>query len=160
MERWLVATCLQQSRRLSNDALSIICYRKGSAATPYRARVEHPFHVTKNLFHHRKTRYRGLVKASCVQPVWPSMPKIACWLCAANLPRRGQTGTDPWRKKSPRHRCSGDFYGKVVVERVSGGCCDIHRVFGQCPFGAEGDVAVCQGKQGVIAAQANVVTRV
>ena len=28
-----------------------------------RARVEHPFHVIKNLFRHRKTRYRGLAKA-------------------------------------------------------------------------------------------------
>jgi IS5 family transposase len=27
-----------------------------------RARVEHPFHVIKNLFHYRKTRYRGLAK--------------------------------------------------------------------------------------------------
>lgn len=27
-----------------------------------RARVEHPFHVVKNLFRHRKTRYRGLAK--------------------------------------------------------------------------------------------------
>ena len=27
-----------------------------------RAKVEHPFHVIKNLFHHRKTRYRGLAK--------------------------------------------------------------------------------------------------
>ncbi len=27
-----------------------------------RARVEHPFHILKNLFHHRKTRYRGLAK--------------------------------------------------------------------------------------------------
>ena len=27
-----------------------------------RARVEHPFHVLKNLFRHRKTRYRGLAK--------------------------------------------------------------------------------------------------
>lgn len=27
-----------------------------------RARVEHPFHVVKNLFGHRKTRYRGLAK--------------------------------------------------------------------------------------------------
>lgn len=28
-----------------------------------RARVEHPFHIVKNLFRHRKTRYRGLAKA-------------------------------------------------------------------------------------------------
>jgi IS5 family transposase len=27
-----------------------------------RAKVEHPFHVMKNLFRHRKTRYRGLAK--------------------------------------------------------------------------------------------------
>lgn len=27
-----------------------------------RAKVEHPFHVVKNLFRHRKTRYRGLPK--------------------------------------------------------------------------------------------------
>ena len=27
-----------------------------------RAKVEHPFHVMKNLFHHRKARYRGLAK--------------------------------------------------------------------------------------------------
>jgi len=27
-----------------------------------RARVEHPFHIIKNLFRHRKTRYRGLAK--------------------------------------------------------------------------------------------------
>lgn len=27
-----------------------------------RAKVEHPFHVVKNLFRHRKARYRGLAK--------------------------------------------------------------------------------------------------
>ncbi|CDG83665.1 transposase, C-terminal [Janthinobacterium agaricidamnosum NBRC 102515 = DSM 9628] len=27
-----------------------------------RAKVEHPFHVIKNVFRHRKTRYRGLAK--------------------------------------------------------------------------------------------------
>jgi IS5 family transposase len=27
-----------------------------------RAKVEHPFHVIKNLFRHRKTRYKGLAK--------------------------------------------------------------------------------------------------
>ena len=27
-----------------------------------RAYVKHPFHVVKNLFKHRKVRYRGLVK--------------------------------------------------------------------------------------------------
>jgi IS5 family transposase len=27
-----------------------------------RSKVEHPFHVVKNLFGHRKTRYKGLAK--------------------------------------------------------------------------------------------------
>ncbi len=27
-----------------------------------RAKVEHPFHVIKNLFKHRKVRYKGLAK--------------------------------------------------------------------------------------------------
>ena len=27
-----------------------------------RAKVEHPFHVVKNLFRHRKARYKGLAK--------------------------------------------------------------------------------------------------
>ena len=27
-----------------------------------RARVEHPFHVVENLFHHKKARYKGLAK--------------------------------------------------------------------------------------------------
>jgi len=32
------------------------------AKASVRTKVEHPFHVLKNLFKHRKTRYRGLAK--------------------------------------------------------------------------------------------------
>ena len=32
------------------------------AKAQVRARVEHPFHVIKNLFRHKKTRYKGLAK--------------------------------------------------------------------------------------------------
>lgn len=32
------------------------------AKASIRAKVEHPFHVVKNLFSHRKTRYKGLAK--------------------------------------------------------------------------------------------------
>ena len=32
------------------------------ALAQLRSPVEHPFHIVKNLFHHRKTRYRGLKK--------------------------------------------------------------------------------------------------
>ncbi len=33
-----------------------------TALSPVRAWVEHPFHIVKNLFRHRKLRYRGLAK--------------------------------------------------------------------------------------------------
>jgi transposase, IS5 family len=33
-----------------------------AAKASVRAFVEHPFHIVKNLFRHRKTRYRGLAK--------------------------------------------------------------------------------------------------
>jgi IS5 family transposase len=32
------------------------------AKASVRAYVEHPFHIVKNLFRHRKVRYRGLAK--------------------------------------------------------------------------------------------------
>ena len=34
----------------------------GDAKASIRAKVEHPFHVVKNLFRHRKARYKGLPK--------------------------------------------------------------------------------------------------
>src|SRR6195952_2256408 len=49
-----------------------------------RAKVEHPFHVIKNLFRHRKTRYKGLARTphSCsacsVWQIWSS-PRGRCW---------------------------------------------------------------------------------
>ena len=30
-----------------------------------RARVEHPFHVVKNLFHYKNSRYKGIFKNDC-----------------------------------------------------------------------------------------------
>ena len=32
------------------------------ALSQVRAWVEHPFHIVKNLFHHKRLRYRGLAK--------------------------------------------------------------------------------------------------
>lgn len=59
-----------------------------------RAKVEHPFHVVKNLFRHRKTRYRGLAKNAAqlfslfglakaegvykVKAPWPALACLAC----------------------------------------------------------------------------------
>ena len=37
-------------------------YKRERVKAQIRAKVEHPFHVLKNLFRHRKVRYRGLLK--------------------------------------------------------------------------------------------------
>ena len=41
-------------------AVDLACRKKVKASV--RSKVEHPFHVLKNLFRRRKTRYRGLAK--------------------------------------------------------------------------------------------------
>lgn len=48
-------------RRALTEADDAIEQRERLKAS-LRAKVEHPFHVVKNLFRHRKTRYRGLAK--------------------------------------------------------------------------------------------------
>jgi hypothetical protein len=47
-----------------------------------RAKVEHPFHVVKNLFRHRKTRYRGLPK-TLHSSLRCSLSPIRCWPAGA-----------------------------------------------------------------------------
>lgn len=37
-----------------------LAYEKLKASI--RAKVEHPFHVVKNIFHYKKTRYKGIAK--------------------------------------------------------------------------------------------------
>jgi IS5 family transposase len=46
------------SKSTQDELLERIEHTKASI----RAKVEHPFHVVKNLFRHRKARYRGLAK--------------------------------------------------------------------------------------------------
>lgn len=59
---WHVAMKPGKRKALANDELGklteLIEYTKASV----RAKVEHPFHVVKNLFRHKKARYRGLAK--------------------------------------------------------------------------------------------------
>jgi len=49
-------------RALPNDELGRLRQRIERVKASLRAKVEHPFHVIKNLFRYRKTRYRGLAK--------------------------------------------------------------------------------------------------
>ena len=59
---WHVAMRPGKRRALSKDAVDELLERTEHAKASIRAKVEHPFHVVKNLFRHKKTRYRGLAK--------------------------------------------------------------------------------------------------
>jgi IS5 family transposase len=59
---WHVALRPSVRRALPNDALGRLQERIEQVKASLRAKVEHPFHIIKNLFKHRKTRYRGLAK--------------------------------------------------------------------------------------------------
>ncbi len=60
--RWHVAMRPGKRRVLPTDRLGRLMEQYEHAKARMRAKVEHPFHVVKNLFRHRKTRYRGLAK--------------------------------------------------------------------------------------------------
>lgn len=59
---WHVAMRPGKRKTLGTDRLGRLLEQYEQAKARIRAKVEHPFHVIKNLFHHRKTRYRGLAK--------------------------------------------------------------------------------------------------
>ena len=55
---------MMRSKRkaLPNNKLCRMMEKLEHLKASVRAKVEHLFHVIKNLFRHRKTRYRGLAK--------------------------------------------------------------------------------------------------
>jgi IS5 family transposase len=59
---WLVAMKPCKRKTLPGTALGDLLEQLEHAKASIRAKVEHPFHVVKNLFGHRKTRYKGLAK--------------------------------------------------------------------------------------------------
>jgi transposase, IS5 family len=59
---WHVAMRPGRRKTLPGTLLGDLLERIEQAKASIRAKVEHPFHVVKNLFGHRKTRYRGLAK--------------------------------------------------------------------------------------------------
>jgi transposase, IS5 family len=59
---WHVAMKRGQRRALPDSELGRLTERIEVLKASIRAMVEHPFHLLKNLFGHRKTRYRGLKK--------------------------------------------------------------------------------------------------
>jgi IS5 family transposase len=59
---WHIAMKRSVRKMLKKNPLGRIKEKLEKAKASVRAKVEHPFHVLKNLFRHRKTRYRGLAK--------------------------------------------------------------------------------------------------
>jgi len=59
---WHVAAKRGQVKALAEGLVKELTVQLERLKAQVRARVEHPFHIIKNLFRHRKTRYRGLAK--------------------------------------------------------------------------------------------------
>ncbi|AVA33698.1 MULTISPECIES: IS5 family transposase [Cupriavidus] len=60
--KWQVAVKRGKITAMRDSAVKDLLIAVERAKAQIRARVEHPFHVIKNLFGHRKVRYKGLVK--------------------------------------------------------------------------------------------------
>lgn len=59
---WHVAEKRGKVKKLKDGPRKALVERLENVKAQIRAKVEHPFHVVKNLFKHRKVRYRGLLK--------------------------------------------------------------------------------------------------
>jgi len=60
--QWYVAAKRGKVKAMEEGRLKALTQAYEKAKAQVRARVEHPFHIIKNLFQHRKARYRGLMK--------------------------------------------------------------------------------------------------
>ena len=60
--QWHVAAKRSQLKAMAEGPIKELVVQLEKLKASVRARVEHPFHIIKNLFKHRKTRYRGLAK--------------------------------------------------------------------------------------------------
>ena len=59
---WHVAAKRGKVKAMAEGLLKELAVRLERVKAQVRARVEHPFHILKNIFGHRKARYRGLSK--------------------------------------------------------------------------------------------------
>ena len=76
--RWYVAAKRSKVKAMAEGKLKEATQALEKAKAQLRAYVEHPFHVVKNLFNHRKTRYRAWPRTprSCTSSSrWPTW----CW---------------------------------------------------------------------------------
>jgi len=62
---WHIAQRRSKIKQMAEGTLKELAQRVEKLKAQIRSRVEHPFHIIKNLFHYRKVRYRGLHKNTC-----------------------------------------------------------------------------------------------
>jgi IS5 family transposase len=60
--KWRVVAKRGEIKAMQDGPLKDLVIELERTKAQIRARVEHPFHVVKNLFRHRKVRYKGLLK--------------------------------------------------------------------------------------------------
>lgn len=60
--KWSVTTGRAKLKAMAEGPLKDLTQALERVKAQIRARVEHPFHVVKNLFKHKKARYKGLAK--------------------------------------------------------------------------------------------------
>ncbi len=60
--KWHIALKRGKLKAMAEGPLKELTQRAERLKAQLRSRVEHPFHVVKNLFGHRKVRYKGLAK--------------------------------------------------------------------------------------------------
>ena len=60
--RWHVAIKRGKLKQMPEGRYKELITALERAKAQVRARVEHPFHVVKNLFHYKKARYKGIAK--------------------------------------------------------------------------------------------------
>lgn len=59
---WNVAQRRSKITKMAQGPLKVLTKALERVKAQIRARVEHPYHVVKNLFHYKKARYKGLAK--------------------------------------------------------------------------------------------------
>lgn len=59
---WNIATKRGKIKKMPEGPLKELVQAVERKKAQIRARVEHPFHIVKNLFHYKKVRYKGLAK--------------------------------------------------------------------------------------------------
>jgi IS5 family transposase len=121
--QWHVAMQPGQRRRLDlAHEWARLLERAEQFKASVRAKVEHPFHVIKNLFRHRKVRYKGLAKndaqlLSLSGRPTSSSPSGCCWRSTLLGHRPVVTKASPISPRGRRCEFCLVFFHRKIPQR-------------------------------------------